>query len=499
MLRKKYQFVITMSIGFLTLSAGTAITDTPFATFTPAQSAWLLDERAKALTNYQTEFERTATTKEISAYNIAFLYFLDEKYGLSQKWAEKALVIKPQFSTALVLRGRLALQSGDYETAIRFFQIAGKCHPKSHLPDYYTGLCYYELKKYDQARKYLESAIDDKSDFSAPYAVLADIYIKTHQYTKARNLLEKGLAVSYDAEILLTLARLFDLSESKTDAQKFFGLFVYFFPNHPAASEARQWLKDHDISEIFSYNFKPLPPRSAREFAFKVGEDNLYNVSWGPLKVGELNTGILEELTFNGRPAYEIKFCLDSNPALEFIASLHSDYITIIDRDTKQAIQHFLHIRENSIISDKVYDFDRRNGKFICHIVNGDGSIDYLEKYLPFNAIDGTSILFYSRQVVYDKQFERVMTIIDENFVISDIVFENKTEPVAVRGQQEQAWLISGDNYYKGIVGFTGKFRGWFRIDEHLLPLQADFEIWVGRISVSMATIEEQRLHKYMR
>lgn len=500
MLKKIFQLIITsLSIGCLFIYARPAIVDTPFATFTSAQRAWLLDERSESLHKYHLEYQNMVTGKEILAYNIAFLYFLESNFDSSKFWAKQALVINPQYSLAHILTGRLAIQSKDYQTALESFKTAQKYQNKNYLSDYYTGLCLIKMGKNELARKCLESVIDAKSDFSAPYTVLADLYIRMHRISEARNLLEKGLAISYDAEILLSLANLVDLLGSPEEAGNFFGLFVYLFPNHPASSTVRQWLAKHNIPENYTHKFQPLPSRSSGHYAFPVGEDNLYNVNWGPLKVGEINTGILEELTFNGEPAYKVKFCLDSNPALEFIASLHSDYITIIHRDTKQVIQHFLHIRENNIVCDKVYDFNRKNSRFTCRIINGDGSIDYLEKYLPYNTIDGTSILFYARQVVYEKRFERVMTTIDENFVISDIVFENKIEPVDVRGQREPTWLISGDNYYKGIVGFTGKFRGWFRPDRILLPLQADFEIWIGRILVSIASVEEQRMHKYAR
>ncbi|MCK4689389.1 MAG: DUF3108 domain-containing protein, partial [Candidatus Marinimicrobia bacterium] len=274
---------------------------------------------------------------------------------------------------------------------------------------------------------------------------------------------------------------------------------AYLFPNHPETSRVIKWIQERNIGNPYTHDFYPIPYRDSSNRFFPIGENVLYNVHWGPIKVGELNTVIAETLSFKGHNAYKVIFSLDSNPALEFIASLHSDYITIIDQNTKQVLQHFLHLRENKIICEKVYDFYREEGKFVCRTVREDGHIEYLEKYLPNNTIDATSILFYSRQLVKEQRNERVMTIIDENFVISDIIFENKREPVICRGVEELVQLISGENYYKGIVGFTGKFRGWFRGVPAYLPIKSDFEIWVGRISIIMASEEEQKLHKYSR
>lgn len=498
--RKIQTLIIIFWILFTCFSWSVAgsIVDTPLALLSPAQKAWLVDERQKAWSLYSQELS-ISQDKTVPAFNLAFLAFLDDRFDITQRYLDLSLAQNPNYGPALLLRARLLYQQNQVSLALKTITQALKYHPASYLPAYYRGLMNMEQGNLSQAMKDFILTLDINDKFSPAYVPLARLYLREGRYNEAGKILEKGLATSYDAEIILTLAEYHAAIKNEKSAARYYCLFVYFFPTHPAFNKAQKWLSDHDIKNTNPPGFSALPNRKSSSIDFIVGENYVYNVHWGPIKVGELNTVIAEKLNFQGRPAYKVIFSLDSNPALEFIASLHSDYITIVDAVTKQTIQHFLHVRENRLVYEKVYDFLRESNKFVCRTINEDGSIDILEKYLPENAIDGTSILFYSRQVVNDKRSERILTTIDENFVISDIVYENKSEPVTVRNRIERGILISGENYYKGIVGFTGKFRGWFRNDPTFLPIQADFEIWVGRIAITMASEEEQKAHRYAR
>jgi len=476
-----------------------ALVDTPLAKFTPAQRAWLLDQREEALQLYLQEMP-SHPFKEVPLYNVAFLYFFEEKFTEAEQYADRALKINPQYGPALLLKGRLAEKRQSLSDCQTYLKAAITTHFAPYLPEYYLGRFYLSQGKLNEAAKYLDKAIADNDKFTPSYPLLAEVYLKTGKVEQAQKLLEKGLVTSYDAEIVLMLGQIAENRNKLTEASKYYGLFTYLFPEHPQAEQVQQWLSAHKINKVYTHQFRPLPQRATpRNRFFPIGEDYVYNVHWGPIRVGEIRAKIQEKLSFKGQEVYKTVFSLDSNPALEFIATLHSDYISLIDQDTKLVLQHFLHIRENKIVQDKIYDFDREHGRFICRMINEDGNIDYLEKFLPTNTTDGTSLLFYSRQVVAEKRSERVMTIIDENFVITDIFYDGKKEPLTVRGKVEPGILISGENYYKGIVGFTGKFRGWFRDDSTYLPLGSDFEIWVGRIAVTMTTEEEQRQHKYAR
>ena len=480
------------------ISLFSSIVDTPLANLTEAQKSWLLNQRETAKKLYIEEIN-SSEQKEVPAYNTAFLYFLEGKYMDADLYIDVSLKNNHKYGPTLLLKGMIEYQRRNLKNSFKYLKAAIKHHSNPEIPEYYLGLYLYERKKYEESLDYLKDAISDNKKFTLPYPIIGDIYIKQCKYNEAIKILEKGLKYSYDAEILLLLADVNIKTENYKEAEKYNGIFAYLFPNHPETSRVIKWIQERNIGNPYTHDFYPIPYRDSSNRFLPIGENVLYNVHWGPIKVGELNTVIAETLNFKGHDAYKVIFSLDSNPALEFIASLHSDYITIIDQNTKQVLQHFLHLRENKIICEKVYDFYREEGKFVCRTVSEDGHIEYLEKYLPNNTIDATSILFYSRQLVKEQRNERVMTIIDENFVISDIIFENKREPVICRGVEELVQLISGENYYRGIVGFTGKFRGWFRGAPAYLPIKSDFEIWVGRISITMASEEEQKLYKYSR
>ncbi len=470
-----------------------SLVDTPLSDLNQAEKFFLLGKFRQSIIAYQDQI-RKSENEEIPSYNIGYIYYLESKFDSASHYCNQSLKYNPQYGPALYLKGLLNKENGNLHLWGKYLKESLDSHPDKEFPFFELGKFYLKQSNYAEAENYFRESIHASDIFSIPYPYLAWALEKQGRNKEAIKVLENGLETSYDAKILERLIPLYKKTDQDKKAQKYSGLFVYLFPEHPFSSQ----LSKNNPDNSSAMGFKELPVREKdSNVFFPVGEEKLYRVSIGPLKVGELFTAIQDTLIFNGKKVYQVRFSLDSNPDLAFAAVLHSDYLSYVDMYSKQVELHYLHTRENEKIWDKVYDFDRNKHKFVCRTVREDGHIDVIEKYLPRNTIDGTSILFYSRQIVKEKRSERVMTIIDENFVISDINYTGKMEPVEVRGQEENCYLISGTNHYKGIVGFTGDFRGWFRNSPDHLPVQSDFKIWVGRIKVTTASEEEQKLHKY--
>lgn len=484
---------LTIVISFLIVySLPATIVDTPLSNLSQAEKSFLLGQYYQSTKSYKADL-LSSQKEKILLYNIGYIYYLQNRNDSANYYANQALKYTPRYGPALYLAGLLAKERSDTQEAENFFFRSIRHHPDPEFPLFELGLLYYHQNNYEEAIDYFEAALKASDIFSFPYPFIANCYNQLGRTTTAIKTLEKGLELSYDAEILTTLIQLYNKAGELQKAKKYSGIFNFLFPEHSDA----QYYKDQYPESDITNGFRSIPVR--RSAFLPVGEKILYNVTLGPLKVGELYTAILDTLTYNNTEVYKVRFSLDSNPDLAFAAVLHSDYISYINKYTKQVELHYLHTWENDKIWDKLYEFDRKNHKFICRTVRKDGHIDIIEKYLPRNTIDGTSILFYARQIAKEKRSERVMTIIDENFVISDINYPDKIETIKVRGEPEKCIMIDGTNHYKGIVGFTGDFRGWFRDNEELLPVASDFKIWVGRIKVKMASVEEQRVHKYAR
>ena len=466
---------------------------------TLSQEAWLTGRLDSAFILYLTELDTAIYTKPIIYYNLAYLSYLKGDTEKTTFFIEKSLSENKNFGPALFLYGLLQLKRNDFSKALRLLSKASIHYSFREYPEYYLGLI--QLKKGEplKALRHFKKALRLNKKFTRTYPQMAKTYLLLGDTAKAENVLLDGLSHSYDAEILLSLGDLYSSLGNERKAKKYYGLFAYFFPYHPSYQRVAEWLNSHGVENPYTTDFSPPPERNPEDRFFPIGEEKLYNVFFGPIKSGELYTKIADTLNFNGIDVYKVYFSIDSNPALAFIATVHSDYITYLDQNSKLAVRHFLHTRENKIINEKIYDFDRKNGKFICRVVQKDGHIQYIEKWLPRYTTDGTSILFYARQLVKEKRSERVMTIIDENFVVSDINFTGKFEPVEHNDTAEMGILITGKNHYKGILGFTGNFRGWFRNNHTYLPIQADFEIWVGRILIKMGSQLELKLRKFAR
>ncbi|MGC9364819.1 MAG: DUF3108 domain-containing protein [Fidelibacterota bacterium] len=490
------QLAIPALAFLLFASLEASIVDTPESNLSPAQRAWLTNCPEDARLLYITEID-TAEHKEVPAFNAAFISFRQGNLAETDTYLNLALGANPKYGPALYLKGMLEYERHNLRNCVTALKQSIRTHPHPELPNFFLGKVLYERKKYDEAIDYFKEALDAFKLYTCAYSMLGKLYIEKNELHEAIAILEKGFSYSHDADIIYYLAMAYELTNQMNKALNFYGLFAYLYPQHPKYPQVKKLLDNQNVHDYWTNRLEPIPPRGKEAHFLPVGEEYVYSVHWGPIRVGELHTVVLEELNFNGIDAYKVQFSMDSNPALAFIATLHSDYITIVDQSTKQTLRHYLHQRENAIIADKVYDYDRGKGIFKCRTIREDGHIDYLEKYLPRDCIDGTSILFYARQVVSEKRREIVLTTIDETFVLTDIRFDNTKEPVLVRGQTEKVYRVSGELMYKGIVGFTGNFWGWFRDYPPYLPVASDFEIWVGRIKVTMASEEEQELHRY--
>ncbi len=473
-----------------------SIIDSDVAQLSPAQKAWLLNRRDAALKLYTVAVD-SSNTKEIESYNVAYLYFLKADFDKAGEYVLLALKQNPEYGPALLLKGLLAYRQGNQREARQYLELAVKYHAMPEIPAFYFGKCLFENGEFKEALELFKKAVNKNKLFTYPYAYIGRIYRIRGEYESALKYLEKGLIYSYDADILLGLIDICTQLERVQERDEYSRIFAYLFPQHPDAEEIIADLNRKGIDYSSAGLFSQPPPVDASDRFFEVGEDLLYSVYWGPLRIGELHAVVEDRLSFNGVDAYRTLFSLDSNPTLGFVASLHSDYTSIIGCETKQVLQHFIHARENDIIHEKVYDFDREAGMFYCRVIREDGHIEAFEKPLPKYGVDGTSILFYARQMVKKQLSENLLTVIDEGFAVSEIIVNPGKEPIICAGKEENTVLVTGRNHYKGIVGFTGGFRGWFREGPSYLPLEADFEIWVGRIRITLATPEETELHRY--
>ncbi len=97
--------------------------------------------------------------------------------------------------TSLVKQGAEKFQIGNYDGAIKFFNIAQEVNPKDTLAPLYGAYSAMKSNKNDVAATMMESYIDKGGKDAGNFAILAQLYRMEKQNDKALAVLDKGMKV----------------------------------------------------------------------------------------------------------------------------------------------------------------------------------------------------------------------------------------------------------------------------------------------------------------
>jgi len=108
--------------------------------------------------------------------NLGAYYHKAGNYDESIRHFSRAVALDPDFSPGWMNLGSSLLSSHKFEDAIEANRKALSLSPTDPVPNLQIGLCYYYLREYGEARKYLQRVIDRDPGFpGSPQLILAHI------------------------------------------------------------------------------------------------------------------------------------------------------------------------------------------------------------------------------------------------------------------------------------------------------------------------------------
>ena len=115
---------------------------------------------------------------------------------------EKALKIKKDFSLAYNNLGNAYKAKKDFKTAIQIYQRAINSDNKNAYAHYNLGILYFEKSEIKEAENYLLSAIKASPNLFSPYLSIFELYEKTNQLNRLKEILEKAKNIFKKNEII---------------------------------------------------------------------------------------------------------------------------------------------------------------------------------------------------------------------------------------------------------------------------------------------------------
>jgi hypothetical protein len=224
----------------------------------------------------------------------------------------------------------------------------------------------------------------------------------------------------------------------------------------------------------------------------KVGEELEYNVSYSFFNIGTVYFKILGSEIRNGRSVFKAKVVIESNPSLRWLTEVHIRFYGEMD----DSVFSWYWMSEDS--SKSGIDFHSltflyddslmvyRKGKTTVSGVQSFDEVDTVR--IQGRNQDGLSLFYFARKNARQKREAVVPTVIDNKEEKTYIDFQNKLEDVEIDAVDYpiETVFFDGKADFVGVVGLTGRFRGWFSNDDARIPIVARLSVWLGSIKVEL-------------
>ena len=134
--------------------------------------------------------EEDAATLANAAYILAnFGEDIDTMLGI----VDRALALNPSFARGWYLSGNMKSWAGDHDAAIERVEISLRLSPRARVGSqpYIMGRVYFFKRQFEQAARYLQTAIQEQPGSPSVYRHLAACYAHMGRLSEAQDLIER--------------------------------------------------------------------------------------------------------------------------------------------------------------------------------------------------------------------------------------------------------------------------------------------------------------------
>lgn len=232
----------------------------------------------------------------------------------------------------------------------------------------------------------------------------------------------------------------------------------------------------------------PSQTPAADDSVFLVGEELTYNVSFGPIDIGQVRIKLLNKQRGSSPPYYTATAHIDSYKGVPLV-NLHAVYENHIAEPIYSAWFHSRKKDGDKYITDE-YTYEYPSHRVLIEEgTAGSSRIDRRDT-LQLDTLfqDGLSLFFLARRELMTNGEMVIPTIVSEKKGTTTIRFSPDRVAERIEAVDYPIDLIhfEGNAGFVGLIGLTGAFEGWFTNDAARVPVIAKMKVVLGNVRIEL-------------
>lgn len=242
---------------------------------------------------------------------------------------------------------------------------------------------------------------------------------------------------------------------------------------------------------LLTFDHPDRPPTMDELLKWK--EVFTYEVRFSFFKLGEVQTTIVTDTTYQGQKVWWLRTIITSNPGIPFVGKEENHYNTFfVETDSLPYTQ--LYWRDN--VDEQ--EFNRERYKFDYDAEK----VYYFEKGEPADTLalsepssSGQLIFYYSRLFAGTNKDYQLPVYLEREKGYINGTNSRRIEKRSYKAFENpvKTYFSKGHADIDGPFGFRGEYKAWYIADDLRVPAEAHAKVWLGNVKVRLIDYKKER------
>ncbi|WP_419172737.1 DUF3108 domain-containing protein [Halobacteriovorax sp.] len=239
-----------------------------------------------------------------------------------------------------------------------------------------------------------------------------------------------------------------------------------------------QYIAIDEKSKEYWKSYRPM---------YLIGEEFKFEIGWSIFKAGTATIRTMPMATMGGKEVLHVNGLLESAEYFEGIYKLKDtlDVYVDIEKGGFSPLKYEMKQRESGQLVDdlQLFDHDKLKTYFFYHrLKDGKTKNKKIQEYLPRYFTDSFSALYFLRglPMKIGSKFEFPIVTRGKVWILKAEV--DNVEEVEVMNKKFQAYRITAQTQFPGVLKKSGDINFWFSTDESRMLLKFAAKIKIGAV-----------------